>query len=422
MPPALAAESIRQRSAEGVEDARTGHRPRGRSRLRAIGPDRAPAQVAPKRDDLDSRQSHAQRDAPGPGRQATSRPEPRPLSPPGRVEPRRQQHVGAGLDMAAEQDEPRDQGQQPDRPRPGTCQGPIRRQEEPGHPDGHARDRIEQPDDQEAAEREGQAGEPAAPGPEPPGPCQQEHPHPRHPEPRGGHPGVRLGERAEIGDRVERVEDRALAVGQVRRAASRQAVPERQPPAPEHRPVELEPGLELKDRVHQQPVGRLERRSPLVAEARRHPEHVGRAEHLAGEQRLAQEPRHQRGQDGGEGPPFAAPRHGCIASLHRDRAQPLPRCRPSGITDSPAFLKPKPVRRGPRVASPPRIGSPRGRLNRRGRRSTSGIQSPGTRPRRGGRAPGRAARGSGSAGPRARPPARARRRTGRDRPAPSTSR
>ena len=65
---------------------------------------------------------------------------------------------------------------------------------------------------------------------------------------------------------MERVEHRALAVGQMGRAATGVAVPERQPAAPHHPPVELQPGLKLEHRVHQQPVGRLVIPGRLVPE------------------------------------------------------------------------------------------------------------------------------------------------------------
>jgi hypothetical protein len=45
---------------------------------------------------------------------------------------------------------------------------------------------------------------------------------------------------------MERVEDRTLAVGQMRGTAADMPIPERQPAAPDHRPVKFEPRLKLK--------------------------------------------------------------------------------------------------------------------------------------------------------------------------------
>ena len=96
---------------------------------------------------------------------------------------------------------------------------------------------------------------------------------------------------------MERVEHRALAVGQMRSPATGVAVPERQPAAPHHSPVELQPGLKLEHRVHQQPVGRLVIAAVTLAETGRDEQDVGRAQHLAAEQRLVEERRDADGQE-----------------------------------------------------------------------------------------------------------------------------
>ena len=84
-------------------------------------------------------------------------------------------------------------------------------------------------------------------------------------------------------------------------------VPERQPAAPDHPPVELEPRLELEHRVHQEPVGRLVIRVPARPEnsPRRTSTSAG-LRHLAAEERLVKkrrdaqppEPRQRRGSRG----------------------------------------------------------------------------------------------------------------------------
>ncbi len=160
-------------------------------------------------------------------------------------------------------------------------------------------DGKEQPDDQEAAEGIDQPGEPSAPESQPPRPRQQEHPQPGGEQAAGRDPGIGAGRLAEVSQQVERVEHGALAVGEMRGPASGVRVPERQPAAAHHPPVEFQPGLELEHGVHQQPVRRLVVRLALVAEARRDQQHVGRTQHLPAEQRLVEERRdasaeHQR--------------------------------------------------------------------------------------------------------------------------------
>ena len=131
---------------------------------------------------------------------------------PERIHPRGQQHVGPGLDVSAQHGEGDDcrESSNPAGRRP--FEEAVRRQERPGHPDRDIRDGEQEPDDQEPAKGVGEPGEPASPPTETPAPGEQVHSEAGDPEPGGGHPGIRLGERPEIGDQVERVEDGALAL------------------------------------------------------------------------------------------------------------------------------------------------------------------------------------------------------------------
>ena len=122
---------------------------------------------------------------------------------------------------------------------------------------------------------------------------------------------------------MKRVEDRALAVGQMRRTAAGMPIPERQPAATDHRPVKLEPGLKLEHGIHQEPVGRLVIPCPRVAKAGRDQQHVGRAQDLAAAERLVEESRDADGQERAKGENLAARSHGamppCIRAVARSR-------------------------------------------------------------------------------------------------------
>ncbi len=165
----------------------------------------------------------------------------------------------------------------------------VTREQDPGEPDGDRGDRVEQPDDQEPAAGIHQSREPPAPAPTAPCAGQQEHPQARGPESSHGHPRQSPRHRSQVGDQVERIKDRTLSAGQVRRTTPRVRVPERQPSLTDHRAVELEPGLELEHRIHQQPVEWLVVSGRIGPKTRLHQQHVGRAENAAVQHRLVKE-------------------------------------------------------------------------------------------------------------------------------------
>ena len=95
----------------------------------------------------------------------------------------------------------------------------------------------------------------------------------------------------------------------MRRSTAGGAIPERQPTAPDHSPVEFEPRLKLKHRVHQKPVGRLEIGGRLAPKTRRNEQDVRRAQHLAPEERLMKKRREARRQTDAKCEDLTAPIH-----------------------------------------------------------------------------------------------------------------
>ncbi len=229
------------------------------------------------------------------------------------VKPARQQHVRARLNVPAQNDQRNHNRQSRCAFGGRIAEEPIGRQQHPRQPDRHVRDGVEQPEDEEAAERINQPGEPAAPGAEPPRSREQEHPQARHPQPASGHPGEGTRSRAShVREHVEGIKDGALAVREVRSTAAGGAVPQRQPAAANHAAVELEPRLELKHRIHQQPVGWLKFRRSFAPKTRRNEEHVRRAQDLAAKERLMKKRRDARHQAQSECKNLAAPFHGLL--------------------------------------------------------------------------------------------------------------
>ena len=108
---------------------------------------------------------------------------------------------------------------------------------------------------------------------------------------------------------MKRIKDRALPASQVRRPAPRIRIPERQPSLTKHRPVELEPRLELEHGVHQQPVERFVIAVRAGTEARLHQQDIGRAQNPAADNRLMKIDRQTARQDQSEPDRFPCPSH-----------------------------------------------------------------------------------------------------------------
>ena len=313
MAASLAAIHVGKRRADDIRQAGPRQCPPCLRLALAIAPDRALRKIVTQRNDLCGAHDQAKSDPCRPREYAPPTIAPRPErrhGPPGRKQPGGQKDMRTGLNVPTHDHQPDHDREHPRPPGPGLVQNSIASQQQPGQPDGDRSHRIEQPDNQEPAEGIDQSRKPTPPVPAPPRPREQKHSQPGDPEPPRGHPCQGARHRAQIGDQVERVEHRALAAGKMGRSAPRVRVPERQTSLPDHRPVELQPRLELKYGIHQQTIDRFVIASGATSKACLHQQDIGRAQNAAAQQRLVKIDSQATRQHQGKAKRFSERSHG----------------------------------------------------------------------------------------------------------------